>query len=61
MNTGTSAGPPPEMSDLLTDSLAVGMGFVLGAILGAPQWWVLRYARLQPSFLDTTLEHGKIA
>lgn len=41
MNAKVTAGPPPEMSDLLTYTLAAGMSFVLGAILGAPQWWVL--------------------
>lgn len=42
MSAAATAEPPPEMSDLLIYSLAAGMGFVLGAILGAPQWWVLR-------------------
>lgn len=37
-----SAGPPPEVSDLLMYSLAALMGIVLGPVLGAPQWWVLR-------------------
>jgi hypothetical protein len=42
MQTVATAEPPPELSDLLMYSLAAGMGFVLGAILAAPQWWVLR-------------------
>lgn len=41
-NAGATIEPPAEMSDLLTYSLAAGMGIVLGAVLGAPQWWVLR-------------------
>jgi hypothetical protein len=39
-NAGSS--PPPEMSDALKYALASVMGVVLGTILGAPQWRVLR-------------------
>lgn len=42
LSAETSAGPPPEVSDLLMYSLAALMGIVLGPVLGAPQWWILR-------------------
>ncbi|MEZ4615319.1 MAG: hypothetical protein R2867_07375 [Caldilineaceae bacterium] len=37
-----ATGPPAEISDLLMYTLAAVMGFVLGPVLGTPQWWVLR-------------------
>lgn len=37
----TPAGPPPELSDALTYTLAALMGLVLGPVLALPQWWVL--------------------
>ena len=42
LNQSAESPPPPEMSDALTYTLAAGMGTVLGMILGAPQWRVLR-------------------
>jgi hypothetical protein len=40
-DTGTAA--PSEVSDLMIYALAAGMGLVLGIILGASQWLVLRH------------------
>lgn len=44
MVNGSSSGPggPGAMSDLIVYALAAGMGLVLGAILGLPQWLALR-------------------
>ncbi|MCL4861341.1 MAG: hypothetical protein KJZ93_18130 [Caldilineaceae bacterium] len=42
LSAETSAGPPPEVNNWLVYSLAALMGIVLGPVLGAPQWWVLR-------------------
>jgi hypothetical protein len=41
--TPPSAEPPPEISDALQLLLAVPLGLVTGAILGFPQWRVLRH------------------
>jgi len=42
--TGDNSGgaAPAQMSDLMVYALAAAMGFVLGPILGVPQWLVLR-------------------
>jgi hypothetical protein len=40
--THTAAAAPSQMSDLMVYALAAVMGFVLGSILGVPQWLVLR-------------------
>jgi hypothetical protein len=42
LTSGANGAPPFEMSDALQGVLAAGMGFVLGPILGLPQWRVLR-------------------
>lgn len=44
MFNGSSSGSegPGAMSDLMIYALAAGMGLVLGAILGLPQWLALR-------------------
>ncbi len=44
MFTGADTGgaAPAQMSDLMVYTLAAVMGFVLGPILGVPQWLVLR-------------------
>lgn len=44
MSTGANSGgaAPAQMSDLMIYALAAVMGFVLGPILGVPQWLVLR-------------------
>jgi hypothetical protein len=45
MFAGTDSGgaAPAQMSDLMIYTLAAVMGFVLGSILGVPQWLVLRH------------------
>lgn len=39
---GSGGATPVQMSDLMIYALAAVMGFVLGPILGVPQWFVLR-------------------
>jgi hypothetical protein len=45
MFAGADSGgaAPAQISDLVIYALAAAMGFVLGPILGAPQWLVLRH------------------
>jgi len=40
---GSEGAAPAQMSDLMIYTLAAVMGFVLGPILGVPQWLVLRH------------------
>jgi hypothetical protein len=42
LNAPAATEPPPEISDALQLLLAIPLGLVAGAILGVPQWRVLR-------------------
>jgi hypothetical protein len=42
LNAGAENALAPEVSDTVVLLLAAGMGFVLGPVLGIPQWWILR-------------------